>query len=270
MNVPMLFMDVDNTLIASLDVLSEVNKEALLRYRRVGGKIVFATGKVPSALYSLLDLLDLNDSWQVAGNGAILFNKKRNEVLTVTKVGGRSQKCIEALEKIGIPFYVYTNHEVLKNFDQDYMDHVEHFRMLQEPIPRKVEHFDYDQVLKILMFIDHDDEETANAVKECLNDYLDGLHLIRTSNYLLEIHDVKQVKSTAIEELAKLENLDLKEAYAIGDSENDLAMLGAVGHPYVVANANEEIKARGYSILPSCKENGVATLIDSLIKDVHK
>ena len=112
--------------------------------------------------------------------------------------------------------------------------------------------------------------KTADLIKKNLSECLDGLHLIRTSNYLLEIHAEDQVKSTAIEKLAEIEHLDLEEAYAIGDSENDVAMLDAVGHPYVVANANEEIKSRGYSILPSCKENGVAALIDSLIKDIHK
>lgn len=267
---PIIFMDVDNTLIASLDVLSERNKEALLRYCRAGGRIVFATGKVPSALDSLLALLDLENSWQIAGNGAILFNSHKGEIRTITKVGARSKKCIEALKKIKIPFYVYTAHKILKDFDEDYSEHIEHFRMLQEPDPQKTDFFDDEEVLKILMFIDVTDVELMKVVKEGLSDCLKGLHLVRTSNYLVEIHAEDQMKSTAIKELAKLENLDLNQAYAIGDSENDLPMLDIVGHPYVVANASKEIQARGYSILPSCKENGVATLLDSLIKEVHK
>lgn len=270
MNYPIIFMDVDNTLIASLGELSDINRNALLRYHKMGGRIVFATGKVPSALNSLLDILDLNDSWQVAGNGAILFNRHQNVMKTIIKVGKRSQKCIETLERMKIPFYVYTNTEVLKNFDEDYLEHIEHLRMLQEPLPQKVNDFNYEDVLKILLFINHDDKYMEEQIKKQLKQYLDDLHVVRTSNYLLEIHDINQVKSTGIYELAKIENIDLKEAYAIGDSENDLAMLDVVGHPFVVDNANDEIKARGYRILPSCQENGVAYLIDSLLKDIHK
>lgn len=271
MNYPTIFMDVDNTLIASLDVLSDVNRDALLRYTRATGRIVFATGKVPSALNELIDLLDMEDSWQIAGNGAILFNKKRGEIRTVTKVGKRSRKCIEELQRIGMPFYVYTNTAILKNFETDIEEHDEHFRMLQEPMPQTVADFDVENVLKILMFIPISDKKTEGLVRERMSPFMDGLHLIRTSDFLLEIHDVNQVKSTGMKELAAMEGLDLSQVIAIGDSENDLAMLDAAGYAYVVANASEKIKARGYHVLPSCKDNGVAFLINSLLeKDIQR
>jgi HAD superfamily hydrolase (TIGR01490 family) len=59
-------------------------------------------------------------------------------------------------------------------------------------------------------------------------------------------------KATAIEELARREGIDLAESYAYSDSESDLPMLQAVGHP-VVVNPDRELartaREQGWQIL---------------------
>ena len=50
----------------------------------------------------------------------------------------------------------------------------------------------------------------------------------------------REGKATAIRELAERENYDLAESWAYSDSESDLPMLRAVGHP-VVVNPDAEL-----------------------------
>ena len=90
---------------------------------------------------------------------------------------------------------------------------------------------------------------------------------MRTSSELLEIHDQHQTKAVGVRALANKLHLELSELYAVGDSENDMSMLEIVGHPYIVANASQTLKDRGWPQLASCREEGVADLIDRLLAD---
>jgi len=74
-------------------------------------------------------------------------------------------------------------------------------------------------------------------------------------------------KATAIERLAREQNLDLEASYAYSDSVSDLPMLRAVGHP-VVVNPDRELaalaRAEGWEVLRldhlSRRLKGVAVL----------
>src|SRR5918998_4514375 len=62
----------------------------------------------------------------------------------------------------------------------------------------------------------------------------------------------REGKAEAIRQLAEREGLDLSESYAYSDSESDLPMLRAVGHP-VVVNPDRELeriaRAEGWQIM---------------------
>lgn len=72
---------------------------------------------------------------------------------------------------------------------------------------------------------------------------------------------------SGVRALANKLHLDVNDLYAVGDSENDMSMLEIVGHPYIVANASQTLKDRGWPQLASCREEGVADLIDTLLAD---
>ena len=45
---------------------------------------------------------------------------------------------------------------------------------------------------------------------------------------------------------------------AIGDNYNDIEMLEFAGHPYIMGNATEELRDRGWHATLGNNENGVA------------
>src|SRR3954451_13000042 len=62
----------------------------------------------------------------------------------------------------------------------------------------------------------------------------------------------REGKATAIRELAEREGIDLSESYAYSDSESDLPMLRAVGHPLAVnpdAELERVARAEGWRII---------------------
>ncbi len=68
------------------------------------------------------------------------------------------------------------------------------------------------------------------AVGSDISEVVDGVYTGRPAGLFI----YRSGKATAIGELAARENLDLAASYAYSDSESDLPMLRAVGHPVVV------------------------------------
>ena len=74
-------------------------------------------------------------------------------------------------------------------------------------------------------------------------------------------------KGNALGMLCRELDTDLSHAAAIGDSENDLEMLRAVGLPIAMGNANEAVKAICKRQTLTNAEDGVAAAIDRILAE---
>lgn len=260
-----LILDIDNTLIEPMKTLPPRSERSLKEWIRAGNRLVFASGKNACAFDALNETLGLNQGFHLACNGGVLFDieKRTSEVLAAVKE--RSALCMRQLKTLNIPFYTYTLDSILitQPMPQDQIDHLE---FLKDPKVTLTSELDPAAVIKILMFIPESERQTESLLRRTLPLEAEGLSLIRTSPYLLEIHDLRQTKATGVHALAEKLKLDCGEMIAVGDSENDLPMLEAVGHPYIVANASACVKERGFPLLASCRKEGVADLIETLLK----
>ncbi len=73
-------------------------------------------------------------------------------------------------------------------------------------------------------------------------------------------------KGTGIARLCAHLDVPTADAAAFGDTYNDIQMLEAVGHSYVVANAEEHMRAHARFLAPSNNDRGVAQVIDRLLE----
>ena len=72
-------------------------------------------------------------------------------------------------------------------------------------------------------------------------------------------------KGSGIAHLCRELGIDLADAAAVGDTYNDIPMLSAVGHSFVVANAEEHMHQHATYQVPSNNDRGVAVLIDAIL-----
>jgi HAD superfamily hydrolase (TIGR01484 family) len=76
-------------------------------------------------------------------------------------------------------------------------------------------------------------------------------------------------KASALLHLAELRGIEASEILAIGDNWNDVPMLQIAGRSAVMANAPQDLRAlaqeRGWLIAPSNDEDGVASVIESVL-----
>ena len=87
---------------------------------------------------------------------------------------------------------------------------------------------------------------------------------------ILDILPAQCSKGAAILRFAGTHGIAPEDIMAIGDNWNDLSMLEAVGHPVLMQNAPEDLHdiaaARGWRIAPPNTEEGVAYILESILK----
>ena len=68
-------------------------------------------------------------------------------------------------------------------------------------------------------------------------------------------------KGHALERWANYRRITREQVMAIGDNYNDVEMLAFAGLPFIMGNASEELRSRGWPVTLSNDENGVAAAI---------
>jgi len=72
-------------------------------------------------------------------------------------------------------------------------------------------------------------------------------------------------KGHALERWANYRSVARDEVMAIGDNYNDIEMLAFAGHPFIMGNASEELRSRGWKLTQSNAASGVTAAIDHML-----
>jgi Cof subfamily protein (haloacid dehalogenase superfamily) len=72
-------------------------------------------------------------------------------------------------------------------------------------------------------------------------------------------------KGHALERWAQYRSIPREQVMAVGDNYNDIEMLAFAGHPFIMGNASEELRGRGWTLTRSNAESGVAAAIQHIL-----
>ena len=72
-------------------------------------------------------------------------------------------------------------------------------------------------------------------------------------------------KGHALQRLARHRGIPREEIMAIGDNFNDIEMLTIAGRPFVMGNASEDMRTRGWEVTLSNDRNGVAAAVEQVL-----
>lgn len=72
-------------------------------------------------------------------------------------------------------------------------------------------------------------------------------------------------KGHALERWANYRGIPREQVMAIGDNYNDIEMLAFAGVPFIMGNASEELRGRGWAVTLSNDQNGVAAAIEQVL-----
>src|SRR5208282_487243 len=72
-------------------------------------------------------------------------------------------------------------------------------------------------------------------------------------------------KGHALERWANYRGITREQVMAVGDNYNDIEMLAFAGHPFIMGNASEELRGRGWKLTRSNAESGVSAAIEHVL-----
>jgi hypothetical protein len=76
-------------------------------------------------------------------------------------------------------------------------------------------------------------------------------------------------KGAALKRWAAHKGYAAAEVMAIGDNYNDIEMLEFAGYPYIMGNASEELRDRGWNTTLGNNENGVANAVEAALEGLE-
>ena len=72
-------------------------------------------------------------------------------------------------------------------------------------------------------------------------------------------------KGHALERWANHRQISREQVMAVGDNYNDIEMLAFAGHSFIMGNASEELRSRGWKLTRSNAESGVTAAIEHVL-----
>jgi len=273
--IRLLAADIDGTLLNPQFQISATDLAALRRAHEQGVEIVLVTGRRHRFALPIAEQLGF-ELWVISSNGAVsrsLSGETFHRDLLPAETC--RQLCGEMREFRG---------NTVLTFDTDAKGAIvlEHMQELTASIQRWLE--------KNLQYIDFvipiENSLTMDPVQAMFCGSIGRMHkalaqltsselrkditVLRTEYPLrdLSIVDVLNQgcsKGHALERWANYRGIPREQVMAIGDNYNDIEMLAFAGMPFIMGNASEELRGKGWAVTLSNDQNGVAAAIEQVL-----
>lgn len=271
MNIKLIAIDMDGTLLNSSNKITERTKKAIAMAKGKNVEVVLATGRVlKSALY-YADLLSL-DSYIAACNGAILVDNHGNDLYRKPIEKKKLEKIMEVGHDMSVYFHFYNEDTFFtRTYVKEIVDYysspsgkftgqsidVDIYKSIED-IAKRV---DLD-IFKFL-FIDNDLDKLEKLKKRLAS--IEGISISKSWANNLEVMEEGVSKGRSLEHLCQLMNIPLGNTMAIGDNENDLSMLEIAGTSVGMGNGAKSVLEKVDFITSDNDHDGVAEAIEKFV-----
>ncbi|MBE8727101.1 Cof-type HAD-IIB family hydrolase [Flavobacterium hungaricum] len=265
MQYKMIVLDMDDTLLTDDHKISDLNKKVLLEAQAKGVYVVLASGRPTIAMTSYAKELelDLNDSYMLSFNGAIISRVKDDLVLFEQKLTVEQiHDLYDYSVKMNTHIITYLDNEIISETDSEY---IEIEKEITGMVHRKVSSFkayvDRPAVKCILL----QDPEYLKTVEKDLIDFMPHLSVSTSKPFFLEVAQLGIDKAASLKLLAEKLGIHQSEIIAVGNAGNDLTMIEYAGLGVWVDNVTPELRDKADLIVSSNNNDGVAEVVQRFI-----
>ena len=272
MDIKLIAMDMDGTLLNSQKKLTEATLKTLQKAVDRGILIVPSTGRMVQGLPEYIKILP-NLRYIIAINGGTVWDLKENSSIFEANIPYElATEAIEFVQKYDAVNECYCNNEAfLSKASYDLIEyHIPDslaavIKGNRKPVDDYVGFMRAKRadVQKIQLFF-HDGGKRLAAIRE-LQEAFPMIALTSSQTYNIELNAAAASKGNALTILCRHLNIDIQKTMAFGDGGNDISMLLAAGYAVAMANGTDEIKAVADYVTQSNDEDGVARAIEKLI-----
>ena len=266
-------IDIDGTLLSPEFKISETDLATLRRARADGIEVILVTGRRHTFALPIAQQLGF-DLWLISSNGAITrslggetFHRDllpeptcRQLVQVMQEFRGQT---VLTFDSNGPGTIVIERLEYLEGSIQRWLEKNMQYIQFVVPIENALT---TDPVQAMFCGPIADMQRVLQVLGSC------GLPItvLRTEypGRDLSIVDVLNAdcsKGHALERWANYRQITRDQVMAIGDNYNDIEMLAFAGHPFIMGNASEELRGRGWTLTRTNAESGVSAAVEHLL-----
>lgn len=272
MGIELIAIDLDGTLLDSRHGITERTCSAITAARNKGVHVALASGRPFAGMRDYLELLDLRQAghYCITNNGALVQRADTAERLTQSTLGFDDYLHFEAMAReLGVHYHVHVlDEDAVYTANHDISPHtVREVYLTHMPLKyRSVVQMDREMRFLKLMMID--DEAVLDAAMSRVPDAeRQRYSIFKSSPYFLEFLNLDANKGHGLQWLTRHLGIAAENVMALGDQQNDLAMLEFAGLGIAMGNAIDAVKAAGEHVTGTNDEDGVAQAIERFVLD---
>ena len=275
MKYKLVAIDVDGTLLNNSGEIPIENIEEIRTLKEKGVHFVIVTGRPDKSVKEYIEALGI-EAPVLGCNGATVRNVLTNELHVL--------KCIEPEVLLALQTYFETANLYPRfygldvvfslnpyEFDEEKNPYAKYSKKLNTIMPFNVvntlqEIFSNQIDITKIVVLDSDPERILNIQKEIRK--INGISAYRVGQNSLDIMTKGVSKGQALLNYADGLKIMSTEIVAMGDSENDLSMLEAVGYPVTLENGEDALKEMARLVTASNEDAGVAKALKVIFGDL--
>lgn len=270
-------MDIDGTLLNSAFRIAEQDIEALRRVHASSIEVMLVTGRRHTFALPIAEQLGF-DLWLISSNGAVTRSLRGETFHRDLLPLETCRRLCSAMTDFRGNMVVTFDKEIKGALALERMDELT--SSIQRWLEKNMEYIEF--VVPIERALTADPVQamfcgTIARMREALaciesSELLRDVTVLRTEYPLRDLMIVDVLnrdcsKGHAVSRWAAHRGIDRGQVMAIGDNYNDVEMLAFAGLPFIMGNASEELKARGWPVTLTNDECGVAAAIEHVLGD---
>jgi Cof subfamily protein (haloacid dehalogenase superfamily) len=262
MNLKLVAIDVDGTLLNDRYEITERTKKALLDIKEQGVKVILASGRGPNACFPIAMELGITDPL-ITHNGAVLIHPTTKE--SEFEIGFKAKELspiIEYCRKHSIHFDINTALDMfVEGIPVHAVDMYQKFFMTPNIVPDTSEL--QEQIVKFSLFGEEAEIDQAFAD---LSPLYPELSIIRSGERFIDVIHPRATKGNTLRQLLADFDILPEETIAFGNYFNDLEMIELAGLGVAMANSPDQVKDLADRVTASNNEDGVALVIEEFLR----
>ncbi|MDD6490802.1 MAG: Cof-type HAD-IIB family hydrolase [Firmicutes bacterium] len=265
-----LFTDLDGTLLNDEKQIGSYTRDVLGKWSKTGHKLVLCSGRDINSVGDVKNYLQLNfpGMYLIGYNGGQIYDCDRKE--TIYKVALTIEQALhikETADAFGIHFHTYSDTNIIAFHDTEELRYYQ--RVIKTPT-----RFVKDMREALLegpckcLAIELKDHQKMEAFRLALLPWAEkeGISMIYSNPYYLELFPSISGKGTAVKKLCELLGINPYFSVAAGDAQNDLSMIEAAGMGIAMSNGSDDVKMAATTITAyDNNHDGLAHVLYDLI-----
>jgi len=260
----MVAVDLDDTLLNDEFQVTDVNRETIRKVLELGIKVCIVSGRSYGSFKKYIKDLGINHLCGSLNGANVTDPRTDKRVFGLAIDSDICYEILKVIEPLGIHVNYYHDQKVVCSEKTQHA--IEYMKLTGteiEFVGALKEYHKKAQAGKLLLI---DTREKLDTVRQSLSTrYRDRVNFCYSKPNFLEAFNIHTSKGQAVKFISEHYGIKPEEIIAIGDGENDIAMLEFAGLGITLANSSDKVKSKADYITTSNNESGVAFALKKFI-----